>query len=102
MEKFNINTDWKEISNKSYWLISDKMKKCWDKDQQCLFGSQIKKSSVCYKYIPAEFMEENVPFIIGSEVSYDGGEKQSIGIKSGDMCMNFSELKNVFTLNRFS
>lgn len=99
--KFNANTNWEEISNNSYWLISSKQKKCWDKDQECLFGSHIYKASVCYNYIPAEFMEENVPYIISSSITYDGGKSQKEGIEKGDLSMYFHELKSVFILNKF-
>ena len=59
------------------------------------------KSSIHYNYIPAEYMEENIPFIIGSSINYDGGESQKAGIKNGDLLMHYNELKNYFTLNKF-
>lgn len=101
MSKFNKNTDFRKISNEKYWEISGKQKICWDGDHAALFGSQIVKSSIGYYYIPAEFMEENIPYIIGSFVSYDGGKKQKEGMEKGDLCSSFKDLKNIFTLNNF-
>lgn len=46
-------------------------------------------------------MEEGIPFIISSGVSYDGGKKQAEAIKNGAMLVEFDKLKDIFTLNRF-
>ena len=101
-EKFTKDTNFREIRNTKFWEISGKIKKCYDKDQMALFGSSVKRSSVYYEYIPAEFMEENVPFIIGSGISYDGGKQQEKDISEGAMCMHFEDLKTVFTNNQFA
>jgi hypothetical protein len=101
IEKFNSTTNFREISNKSYWKISGIQRKCWDKNQQALFGSSTHKSSICYIYIPAEYMEENIPFIISSDIDYDGGKAQKKGVENGDLLMSYNDLKNYFTLNKF-
>lgn len=99
---FTKDTDFRDIYKNKFWEISDKIKKCYDKNQMALYGSQQKRSTIFYEYIPAEFMEENIPYIIGSSVFYDGGEEQTKAVSEGAMCLSFEELKTVFTNNKFS
>lgn len=101
-EKFNKDTDFESIRKNSFWKISGKIKKCYDKDQMALFGSSVKRTSIYYNYIPAEFMSEGVPFIISSGTSFDGGKEQEEAVANGAMCMHFNELKTVFTNNKFA
>jgi hypothetical protein len=100
-EKFTQDTNFETIRKESFWKISGKIKKCYDKDQMALFGSSNKRSSIYYNYIPAEFMAEGVPFIISSGTSFDGGKEQDEAVANGAMCMHFHELKTVFTNNQF-
>lgn len=84
------------------WQLKKQAKKCYDVKQNALCGDRIKKASIFYSYMPAELMEENVPFILGWEMTYDGGAEQKIAIQSGEaICMRYNDLKNVFTLNTF-
>lgn len=75
--KFKSTDDFHKIRKESFQKISGVTKKCYDKDQQALFGSSTHKSSIFYEYIPAENMEEGIPFIISSGVSYNGGKEQT-------------------------
>jgi hypothetical protein len=100
-EKFTKDTNFREIRENSFWKISGKIKKCYDKDQMALFGSSKHRSTIYYEYIPAEYMKENIPFIIGSGISFDGGKEQDKAVKEGAMCVDFYELRNIFTNNSF-
>ena len=101
-EKFKSTDDFRVIRDNSFWRISGITKRCYDRDQACLFGSSMKRSTVYYEYIPADFMEEGVPFIIGSGITYDGGKEQDKAVKDGAMVLSFKELPSVFKLNKFS
>ena len=101
MEKFKQTDDFEQIAKDSYYRISGIIKKCYDKDQQALFGSSTHRSSIYYTYIPAEFMEEGIPFIISSGVSYDGGKEQDKAVAEGAMLLTYKELPLVFRNNTF-
>jgi hypothetical protein len=102
MTKFNKNTNFEIIRKERYHEISSLEKKCYDKDQRALFGNCVHTATIYYNYIPAEHMEENVPFIVSSTVRYDGGKEQAIAVTEGALVVNFEELKNIFTNNKFS
>lgn len=100
-DKFTKDTDFREIRKNRFWEISGKIKKCYDSDQNALFGSQVKRSSIYYEYISGEYMEDGIPYIIGSAVTYDGGIQQDKEVSEGAMCMSFNDLSKVFTNNEF-
>lgn len=76
------------------------VKKIYDKDDNVLFGSHYTKGKVSYMYVPGEYMESGNPYIIGSEVSYDGkGNKE--GLPNDAILKNFEELPEMFPDNKF-
>lgn len=99
---FKNTDDFKEIRTKEFHRISGKTKKCYDPDQRALFGSRTVKASVYYTYLPAEEMEDGIPFIISSGVSFDGGKEQEDAVKNGAMSIRFDDLKKVFINNKFN
>lgn len=96
-KKYNKDTDFNSIKNEIRTIV----KHCYDDDTRVLFGSKWTRGSVSYSYIPAEYMEEGIPFIINSSISYDGGKDYDRAIKGGVMHMHFKELPTVFTMNTF-
>lgn len=84
------------------WQLKNVQKKCYDIDQGALCGNSIKKASIFYGYLPAELMEDGVPFMLGWEMAFDGGAAQKAAVEKGDaMCMRYENLKTVFTNNTF-
>ena len=78
------------------------LKKLYDIDQMALFGSTKVKTSIGYEYIPAEYMEENVPLIISTYCKYDGGSEQDEAVKNGAEIISWKELKERFPNNKFN
>ena len=78
------------------------LKKCYDKDQRVLFGSNVMIASIAYHYVPAELMEDNIPLIISTSISYDGGDAHKKDVAKGAMVMSFNELPSVFKNNKFN
>lgn len=91
--------------HKSKWLITDDFKKfpkellkyLYDKNQTTLFGSITTKATIKYRYIPKEYMKNNIPFLIGWEQSFDG----SCDLKDKETT-TWEELRKIFTENKFS
>lgn len=76
------------------------MKVIYDKDDDVLFGSRYVKGKVMYKYLPAELMEDGIPFIVTVSVSYDG--KGNSNLPPDADIRNYTDLPKVFTNNKFS
>ena len=97
LENYSINESWE--------IPKSVEKKVFDKDQFCTTGDNpFKRSSqsVYYTYIPKEHMIEQIPYITGSHVSYDGGRLQEAETsKEGTLVIEFNKLKETFTLNKF-
>jgi hypothetical protein len=96
-KKYNKETDFNAIKNEIRTIV----KQCYDDDTRVLVGSGWTRGSVSYNYVPAEYMEEGIPFIVSSSISYDGGKAYDRAIESGAMHMHFKELSTVFTMNNF-
>lgn len=93
MKKYTIDNARKEAPEAIKKVI-------YDKDDNVLFGNTMTKGKVKYTYVPAEHMEENVDFIVGTEVSYDG--KGNKGLPRTAEKMHFEDLHKRFTTNEFS
>ena len=93
----------KDMSNdKLKEFPKELLKKLYDIDQMALFGSIKVKTSIGYEYIPAEYMEENVPLIISTYCNYDGGSEQDEAVKNGAKVVSWKELKERFPNNEFN
>jgi hypothetical protein len=74
-------------------------KKVYDTDDNVLFGSRMVKGKVAYIYVPGELMASGVPYIIGSEVAYDG--KGNSDLPKDAEIMAYEDLHKKFTDNKF-
>ena len=92
MDKFTVDSA-KEESPK------DIQKIVYDKDDNVLFGSSMTKGKVKYTYVPAEYMEEGVDFIVTVGIDYDGKGNKNLP-KDAEM-MHFDDLHKRFTTNQF-
>ena len=75
------------------------LKQVYDKDDRVLLGSSVIKGKVVYSYIPEVFMEDGIPLIINTQVSYDG--KGNSDLPEDAELMHFRDLKHKFTNNNF-
>lgn len=75
------------------------LKKVYDSDDNVLFGSRRVKGKVAYIYVPEELMVDGIPYIIGSEISYDG--KGNADLPKGTEIMAYNELHTKFKSNKF-
>jgi len=57
------------------------------------------KSKVSYNYIPAELMDTNRPFIVSTEVKYDGEGNKNL--PKDAIMKSFDELPEMSPDNRF-
>jgi len=76
------------------------LKDIYDRNDNVLFGSGMIKGKVAYKYLPAEFMDTNRPFIIVVSISYDG--EGNTTLPEDAIIKDFKELREMFPDNTFS
>lgn len=92
MEKYTVDNA-REKAPKSIRKI------VYDKDDRVLMGSRMTKGKVEYGYVPAEFMEKGVDFIVSTSISYDG--KGNKNLPKNAEKMHFEDLHKRFTTNEF-
>jgi len=74
-------------------------KRCYDKHQDGIFNVKIEVSSIYYEYIPAEYMEDNIPYIVSTGIIFDDGKQQQEAIMSGELCLPREEIEETFKNN---
>lgn len=92
MEKYTINNAKEKASETIKKIV-------YDKDDNVLFGSSMIKGKVKYTYVPAEYMENKVDFIVGVGIDYDGKGNKNLP-KNAEL-MTFNDLHKRFTDNEF-
>jgi len=97
MEKFTPKDDFRRLGRQ----ISKIVQRCYDADQQMFTKENQIRSSVCHEYIPAQYMQDEKPFIINHSIKFDGGKQQREDVDRGALCMTYDQLKRTFTQNEF-
>ena len=99
MEKYTV----KQLESRDFvknLVLKEHIKKMYDSNDNVLFGSRYIKGLITYEYIPAEYMETDRPFIIGSSCSYDG--KGNAQLPAGSEFIAFADLKTKFPDNTYA
>jgi len=75
----------------------------YDKNCNTQFGSSMTRASIKYPYIPAEYMNDNIPLLLGWEQNFDGGVemKQQIAEHGEGILVHFNDLHKTFKNNKF-